>query len=82
MLIWLHGALDPILLRQKLKNNKEFCQRLIKDVSYLLKEGEYLTDNMVKAKCVALAICKRTLFYHCTQTCKKFNRGLQKSMSI
>jgi len=58
MLIWLHGALDPIALRQKLKSDEEFCHRLLKyvsdivreDVSYLLQDGDELTDDMLNAE--------------------------------
>ncbi|RHZ85950.1 hypothetical protein Glove_58g65 [Diversispora epigaea] len=56
MLIWLHGALDSISLRKKLKNDNDFRQRLLQyiseivreDLSYLMTENEFLTDEMLE----------------------------------
>lgn len=56
MLVWLHGVPDPITMRRRLMDDVEFCQRVLsyvsdivkEDVSYLLAEGEALTDAMLK----------------------------------
>jgi hypothetical protein len=58
MLIWLHGAPDPVSLRQRIKEDELFCEKLLRyvssivreDVSYLLQEGEVLTDEMLRAE--------------------------------
>ncbi|RHZ44335.1 hypothetical protein Glove_739g7 [Diversispora epigaea] len=58
MLIWLHGVPDPITLRKKLKNENDFCQRLLQyiseivreDLSYLITRNEILTDEMLEAE--------------------------------
>ncbi|CAG8732789.1 141_t:CDS:1 [Cetraspora pellucida] len=60
MLIWLHDALDLILLCQKLKNDNEFWHYLLnyisnivrEDINYLCKKGELITNKMVKAECL------------------------------
>ncbi|CAG8568167.1 8612_t:CDS:2 [Cetraspora pellucida] len=57
MLVWLHGAHDPLLLCQKLKTNNEFCKHLLNYVSdivcevinYLLK-NEIINDITIKTK--------------------------------
>src|SRR4051794_9440798 len=64
MLIWLHGAPDPITLRKKLKDDEGFCQHVLEyvsnivkeDITYLLPPGEVLTDEMLKEE------------YACTKT--------------
>ncbi|CAG8753072.1 24639_t:CDS:2 [Cetraspora pellucida] len=61
MLIWFHGASDPITLHCKIKDNNEFSNYLLcylskiikENISYLLKEGDILTDEMLKAEYVA-----------------------------
>lgn len=61
MLVWLHGALDPITLRERLKGDEYFCERVLQyvsnivreDISYLLPEGEVVTDDMLRAEYMA-----------------------------
>jgi hypothetical protein len=61
MLIWLQGAPNPIELRNHLKNDENFRERLMdymneiikEDISYLLPDGEYLTDEMLQAEYIA-----------------------------
>ncbi|CAG8696211.1 1394_t:CDS:10 [Cetraspora pellucida] len=90
MLVWLYNASDLITLCNKNKYNAEFSQHLLhyvsnivrEDISYLLRKGEILTDDMLKAKYSSpktifeKVIC--TLFHHCNRTCTKYNHGLQK----
>lgn len=56
LLIWLHGALDPISLRQRLTEDATFQERVLQyvssivkeDLAYLLDNGEILTDDMLE----------------------------------
>ncbi|CAG8715462.1 7039_t:CDS:10, partial [Cetraspora pellucida] len=49
MLVWLYEALNPIILCNKIKEDIEF-----QDISYLLPEGEVLTNKMLEAKYAVL----------------------------
>ncbi|CAG8777527.1 12847_t:CDS:1, partial [Ambispora leptoticha] len=56
LLVWIYGSLNPIELRQKLRDDETFSQRLLtyisdivkEDIGYLLKKGEILTDEMLE----------------------------------
>ncbi|CAG8803707.1 10174_t:CDS:2, partial [Cetraspora pellucida] len=58
MLIWLYGVPDTIMLQERLKNDKDFCQCLLqyisdivrKDLRYLLSNGQILTNEMLKTE--------------------------------
>ncbi|CAG8661916.1 17087_t:CDS:2 [Cetraspora pellucida] len=57
LLLWLHGSLNPIEIRKKLKDDNEFCQCLLSYVSDIVREdinyftnGEIITDKMLETE--------------------------------